>query len=85
MTRTEKLLAELIALVRSDPTVKYMVEDSILLIHQESTFTMTTDPAPCALDGVDSSIHHASNSDDINSLGRGVDIYVLGETHSYTG
>ena len=80
-----KLAGTALDAVRSDPTVEYMEEDSILSIDEDSTFSLTTDPATRALDGVRPSIHRAANSDDRNSLGRGVDIYVLGETHSYAG
>ena len=80
-----KLTGAVLDAVRSDPTVKYMEEDSILSIDQEPTFALTTDPAARALDGVGSSIYRTSNSDDENGLGEGVDIYILGETHSYAG
>jgi peptidase inhibitor I9 len=80
-----KLTGAALDAVRSDPTVEYMEEDSILLIDEESTRSLTTDPGARALDGVGPSIRRAGNSDDEYSLGKGVDIYVVGETHSYAG
>jgi hypothetical protein len=70
-----KLTGTALDAVRSDPDVEYMAEDSIVLIDDESTLSLTNGPAVRALAGVDPSIVRTEN------LGQGVDIYVVGKTH----
>jgi hypothetical protein len=59
--------------VRSDPSVEYVMKDSIVSTDSKSTRSRTTGSAARAL--VDRGIRRPSSA-----LGLGVEIYVLGET-----
>jgi hypothetical protein len=73
-----KLTGVALDAVRSDPNVEYVKEESILSMDYEPIRSPTTAPTSRTL--LDRFFRHPRNND----LGQGVDIYVVGETCTYS-